>query len=243
MTKKVLITGAAIGIGAEVVRELANDNTMILHYCNSLKEAEALRVEVEKNARSVSLFNADLTTEGGCKELASYCIDKLYSIDVLVNNAGGMIKRESLGQMEWKTLEKSFSLNVFSTMYLTSLLTSALKRGKDPSVVNITSIAMRHGAPTATAYGAAKAAIDSFTRGAARELGPDIRVNAIAPGIIDTRFHERVSTPEQMDNWKANTILKKHGKPSDISSAVRFLIDNAFITGETIDINGGLFTR
>ncbi len=109
--------------------------------------------------------------------------------------------------------------------------------------MNTTSIAARHGAPTATLYGAAKGAIDSFTRGMAAELAPAIRVNAVAPGVIDTPFHERYSTPERMKKFLENTPLKRNGRPADVARAIRFLIENNFITGETIDVNGGLFMR
>ena len=102
---------------------------------------------------------------------------------------------------------------------------------------------MRFGAPSATLYAASKSAIDSYTRGAARELAPKIRVNAIAPGVILTPFHERYSTAERLEAMRSNTPLGEHGESEHIASAVRFLIENTFITGETIDINGGMFMR
>ena len=98
-------------------------------------------------------------------------------------------------------------------------------------------------AGTQTIYGASKAALDSFTRGIAKELAPTIRVNAVAPGVIVTPFHEKVSTPEQLEAWKEANPLKKNGHAGHIAEAIRFLIENDFINGETIDINGGLFMR
>jgi 3-oxoacyl-[acyl-carrier protein] reductase len=109
--------------------------------------------------------------------------------------------------------------------------------------VNISSIAIRTGAPTATVYGAAKGAIDVFTRGLARELAPAIRVNAVAPGVIQTPFHDKVSTPQFMESSRQNTPLQHLGEAIHIARAIRFLIENDFVTGETLDVNGGLFMR
>ena len=128
-------------------------------------------------------------------------------------------------------------------MMLTSLCIPLLEKGHKPNIINITSLAVRHGAPTATSYGAAKAAIDAFTRGAAKELAPTIRVNAIAPGVIITPFHDKVSTPEQLEMWLDMIPLKIHGEARDIARAVEFIINTDFMTGETIDINGGHFMR
>ena len=118
-----------------------------------------------------------------------------------------------------------------------------LEKGDGPCIINITSVAMRHGAPTASIYGASKAALDSFTRGIAKELAPAIRVNAVAPGVIITPFHDKVSTPEQLETWREGNPLKKNGNPIHIAETIKFLIDNDFVNGETIDINGGLFMR
>jgi 3-oxoacyl-[acyl-carrier protein] reductase len=107
----------------------------------------------------------------------------------------------------------------------------------------MSSVAMRHGAPTATVYGASKAAVDSFTRGIAKELAPQIRVNAVAPGVILTPFHDKVTAPEKLEEFRKNNPLQKNGEAIHIAMAVKFLIDNDFINGETIDINGGLFMR
>ena len=128
-------------------------------------------------------------------------------------------------------------------MRLTGLCSGLLEAGNSPCIVNVTSIAMRHGAPSATAYGAAKSAIDSFTRGSAAELAPKIRVNAVAPGIVNTRFHERLTSEAKMKQFKESTPLKRFGAPSDVADTICFLVENEFITGETIDCNGGLYMR
>ena len=128
-------------------------------------------------------------------------------------------------------------------MRLTSLCIPLLHEGISPCIVNITSVSMRTGAPTATIYAAAKAAIDSFTKGLARELAPKIRVNAVAPGYINTPFHDDLTSDEDFETIAESTPLKRIGATNHITSAIKLLIENDFMTGETIDINGGLYMR
>jgi 3-oxoacyl-[acyl-carrier protein] reductase len=140
-------------------------------------------------------------------------------------------------------MEQSFALNVFSAMRVASLCIPLLEQAENPCIVNLTSIAARHGAPTATIYGACKGALDSFTRGLAKELAPKIRVNAVAPGVIETPFHDKVTSPERLAEFRAATPLNRNGQAHEIATAIGFLVDNRFTTGETIDVNGGLFMR
>ena len=241
--RKILITGASTGIGAATALELAAGNEIYVHYNASEKAAQDVADAVRAKGGVAHLVQADVMHEQGCHDLFDRIAATTETLDVLVNNAGGLIDRHSVRDMTWELMEKIFGLNTFSTMLLTRLFIPMLEKGTDPSVVNMTSIAMRSGAPTATIYAASKSAIDSYTRGAARELAPHIRVNAIAPGVILTPFHDRYSTTERMDQLQENTPLGRHGESEHIASAVRLLVENTFITGETIDINGGLFMR
>jgi 3-oxoacyl-[acyl-carrier protein] reductase len=244
MTERtIVITGGAMGIGAATARELAPGNRLILHYWTSESDALALQAELKPVCTSVDVIKADLMTDTGCLSLFEEIKTRCESLDVLVNNAGGMIERQSVPDLTWSHLVGTFALNTFSAMCLTGLCAELLSRGTNPCVVNITSIAIRHGSPTATAYGAAKSALDSFTRGAANELAPRIRVNAVAPGIIDTRFHERVTSAERMRQFVEKTPLKRAGVVTDVARAVRFLVESDFTTGETVDCNGGLSMR
>lgn len=243
MARIIVITGASTGIGGETARLLAEGNNIFVHYNSSREAAEQTAAEVQERGGTARLIQADLFSEAGCDALYSEVSVMTNRIDVLVNNAGGLVQRQGIRELEWSLMERVFSLNTFSTMLLCSLFVPLLERGTDPCIVNVTSIAARHGAPTATLYGAAKGAIDSFTRGAAAELAPEIRVNAVAPGVIETPFHERYSTPARMKQFRTDTPLKRNGRALDVARAIQFLIDNDFITGETIDINGGLFMR
>jgi 3-oxoacyl-[acyl-carrier protein] reductase len=244
MPKTILITGASTGIGAETARYLAKDNTIIVHYNASRDAAEKVAQDVRQAEGQAHLIQADVTSNTGCTALIDTVSQNFDHLDALVNNAGGMFHRHPINEgFEWEFMERIFALNTFSVMKLTSLCLPLLKKGSDPSIVNITSVAIRHGAPTATIYGAAKSALDSFTRGIAKELAPDIRVNAVAPGVIETPFHEKVSTPEQLETFKSRTPVGKNGQSIHIAQAINLLIENDFMTGETIDVNGGIYMR
>src|SRR2546423_7516807 len=240
--RRILVTGGAVGIGAATARALAPDNRLLIHYHRSRGAAESLAESLAGIAVDVHLARADLTTDRGCNELHEAARTHLGALDVLVNNAGGMIERQSVGELTWRHLVDTFALNALSTMRLTSLCRSLLGGAERACVVNVTSIAVRHGAPSATAYGAAKAAVDAFTRGAAKELAP-IRVNAVAPGMIDTAFHDRVTSKALMRQFVEATPLRCLGTPEMVARTIKFVVENEFMTGETVDCNGGLFMR
>ena len=241
MQRTILITGASTGIGAVIAQRLAKGNTLILHHNRS--PIESVAKEVWELGGVVHTSQADLMQEAGCHALMRDVTSATDHLDVLVNNAGSLLERHTVENLTWSLMERIFSLNTYSAILLTQLCVPLLRRGNLPSIVNMTSIAMRHGAPTATAYGAAKGALDSFTRGAARELAPEIRVNAIAPGVILTPFHDRYSTEEKLAAIASDTPVGFNGESDHIAQAVELLIENSFITGETIDVNGGLFMR
>lgn len=241
--KNILITGAGTGIGAETARFLAKGNRVFIHYFSSEGAAEKVSDEVNKRGGKPELIQADLSREDGCRALVKTVSGMTDTLDVLVNNAGGMIERRNAAELSWEFMGRTFALNTFSAMSMTALCIPLLKKGKDPCIINMTSVAIRHGAPSATVYGASKAALDSFTRGIAKELAPGIRVNAVAPGVILTPFHDKVTSSEQLETFRKNNPLQRNGDPVHIARAVRFIIENDYINGETIDINGGIFMR
>lgn len=240
-----LITGASTGIGATTAKLLGEDNELILTYHQSSDEALALKATLLKDyrAKSVEFIKADLSTEEGCHELFARVTDMTDKLDALINNAGGMVAKENIENFNWETMESIFRLNTFSLFQVTSLAIPLLKKSEAPCIVNLTSIATRHGGPSTTLYAAAKGAVDTFTRGAARELAPKIRVNSVSPGVIETPFHEKMSTKQQVLDWRENNPLKRNGTADDVACAIRFCIENTFVNGESIDVNGGLYTR
>jgi len=243
MKKNILITGASTGIGAATARLLAPGNRVFAHYHSSTAEAERTAREVTAQGGEAVLLRADLSTEKGCRDLLAEVAASCDRLDALVNNAGGLIRRTPAREVEWAFMSQTFALNVFSTILVSRLAIPLLQKADGVSIVNISSVAVRTGAPSATVYGAAKGAVDVFTRGLARELAPGIRVNAVAPGVIRTPFHDKASTPEFMESSRQNAPLKRLGEAAQVAEAIRFLIQSDFITGETIDVNGGLFMR
>jgi len=243
MAKIILITGASTGIGAATAVDLAENNVVFVHYNRSEEEATAIAACVEEKGGSAYLVQADLMNEEGCRQLMKGVHAKTDRLDVLINNAGGLIERHDVPKLAWDLMHQIFALNTYSTMMVTTLCVPLLEKGESPCIVNITSIAMRLGAPTATIYGASKGAVDSFTRGSARELAPRIRVNAVAPGVIVTPFHDKYTPEAWMKKLSESIPLNVLGEAVQISSTIRLLIENPFITGETIDVNGGHFMR
>lgn len=244
MGKVIFITGAGTGIGAETARVLAPGNTLFLHYNVSKEPVEQVKKDVEKLGGTAHILQADITSEKACVDLVAELSKQTDHLDVLINNAGGLVQRQPTDALEWDLMEKIFALNTFSLMKITSLCIPLLRKSsQDPNIVNLSSVVVRHGGPTATIYGAAKGAVDVFTRGLAKELAPNIRANSVVPGVIDTPFHKKVSTPQQMEAWAAGNPLKRNGYPKHIALAIKLLVEDDFINGESIDINGGLNIR
>ncbi len=239
----ICITGASTGIGAETARELAEGNEIFVHYHSSVDAAKRVAAEIVERGGTAHLVKADLRAEAGCRELGSKVEGLTDNLDVLVNNAGGLVRRATAHEYEWALMEEIFALNTFSAMMMTRFCLPMLKRSPTPSIIFLSSVAARTGAPSATIYGACKGAIDSLTRGLATELAPTIRVNAVAPGVILTPFHDKASTPDRMKAFAEKAALKRNGEAHHIARTIRLLIENDFITGETIDVNGGINMR
>jgi len=161
-------------------------------------------------------------------------------IDVLVNNAGGLVERKKLAEMSLEHWRAVMDLNLTSTFMMTKACLAHMKSG---AIVNLASQAGRDGGgPGAIPYATSKGAIMTMTRGLAKEVGPDIRVNALCPGMIDTDFHN-IHTPDAgRRGFEASAPVKRQGHVDDAANLVLFLAcdDSAFITGSNIDINGGM---
>jgi 3-oxoacyl-[acyl-carrier protein] reductase len=240
---KILITGASTGIGSAIAKNLAENNELFLVYNQSKESAIQVAEEVTKMGGIAHLIQCDITKEENCVALINEVKELTDYLDVLVNNAGGLVKRVPATELTWDHMQEVFNLNTFSLFKITSLAIELLNKGTNPNIVNIASVVIRHGAPGATMYAASKGAVDVFTRGLMRELAPNIRVNTISPGVIDTPFHHKVSTKEQMDIWAEANPLKKNGQGEHIALAVSFCIENTFLNGENIDVNGGTYIR
>lgn len=238
MEKKVIIvTGGSKGIGAEIVKKLANNN-VILNYNNSEKEAVEIKESLAKQNIEIDIFKADIKNREQIKRLIDFCIKKYKKIDVLVNNAGiSQIKLfTEITDEDWNNMIQT---NLYGAFYATQEVAKNMISNKSGCIINISSIWGQVGASCEVHYSVAKAGLDGMTKALAKELGPsNIRVNSIAPGIIDTQMNSKLSE-EDLDAIKEEIPLMRVGKCEDIVKCVQWLIEDNYTTGQVISINGG----
>lgn len=239
--KAAIVTGGGRDIGAAVAKKLASEGANVaISYFESSKGADAVVAEIKGAGGQAVAVQADLNTQDGVDKLVSAAVDAFGSVDLLVNNAGGLIARKTIADMDLAHWNNVMTLNLTSTFMMTKACLAHMKTG---AIVNIASQAGRDGGgPGAVAYATSKGAVMTMTRGLAKELGPDIRVNALCPGMIDTDFHN-IHTPDAgRRGFEANAPVKRQGHVDDAANLVLFLgsDDSAFLTGTNIDINGGM---
>ena len=239
--KTAIITGGGRDIGSAVAVKLAAEGANVaINYFASSAGADATVAEIETAGGKAIAVQGDLNNQADVDGLIAKTIAAFGSIDVLVNNAGGLIARKTIAEMELEHWNAVMTLNLTSTFMMTKACLAHMKTG---AIVNLASQAGRDGGgPGAVAYATSKGAVMTMTRGLAKELGPDIRVNALCPGMIDTDFHN-IHTPDAgRRGFEANAPLKRQGHVDDAANLVLFLAcdDSAFITGTNIDLNGGM---
>ncbi|PJI84320.1 3-oxoacyl-[acyl-carrier protein] reductase [Yoonia maricola] len=239
--KTAIITGGGRDIGAAAARKLASEGAQVaISYFESSKGADAVVAEIERAGGKAIAVQADLNTQEGVDKLVGATVDAFGGVDILVNNAGGLIARKTIAEMDLAHWNNVMTLNLTSTFMMTKACLPHMKSG---AIVNLASQAGRDGGgPGAVAYATSKGAVMTMTRGLAKELGPDIRVNALCPGMIDTDFHN-IHTPDAgRRGFEANAPVKRQGHVDDAANLVLFLAcdDSAFMTGTNIDINGGM---
>ncbi|SOH95251.1 3-oxoacyl-[acyl-carrier protein] reductase [Monaibacterium marinum] len=239
--KTAIVTGGGRDIGMAVALKLASEGASVaINYFSSSTGADEAVAQITAAGGRAFALQGDLTKQADVDALVEKTVADFGSIDVLVNNAGGLIARKTISEMPLDHWNAVMDLNLTSTFLLTK---ACLAHMKDGAIVNLASQAGRDGGgPGAVAYATAKGAVMTMTRGLAKELGPNIRVNALCPGMIDTDFHN-VHTPDAgRRGFEANAPLKRQGHTDDAANLVLFLAcgDSGFITGTNIDINGGM---
>jgi len=249
--KRVLITAGAQGIGAAISRHLLEAGCAVfIHYRSSAEAAEAIAREAAASGRRCETGGGDLTEPEECSKLVARAVSALGGLDILVNNAGSLVARRTLLEADDDFWGEVMSLNLGSMRRVTRSaaphLAAAAKAGGGAGIINMSSLAGRKGGHSGSlVYSTAKGAVLTFTRSLASELGPQgIRVNAIAPGLVlGTSFHTTHTTPESARQTIASLPLGRAGNADDIARAVVFLAGeyDGFITGATLDINGGAY--
>jgi 3-oxoacyl-[acyl-carrier protein] reductase len=191
------------------------------------------------------LVAGDVTRPGTPKAVVDAALAAFGGLDVLVNNAGGLVKRTPIAEYTDEFLDAVIALNVRQVVAFVREAVVAMRRqGRGGNIINVSSIAARHGGgPGSVIYAATKGFVSTATRGWAKELvGDRIRVNAVSPGVVMTPFHERFSTPELLKSMQATIPMNRLGEPDECSGAFLFLASDAmssYVTGQIIEINGG----
>jgi pteridine reductase len=238
MSRNVLITGAARRIGAVCARLLHGDGcNVILHYNSS--EADAFNLAAELNAErkdSAKLLKADLSLSSDLQKLADEALTQWDGVDVLVNNAS-VFKSAPFGQVTEQNWDLAMASNLKVPFFLSQALWATLK-SKQGCIVNIADIHAETGLPGYPAYSVAKAGLVAMTRILAREMAPEVRVNAVAPGAI-LWPEQHVEDAERLEILR-KVALQRCGEAEDIAKAVRFLVGNAeYVTGQVLTVDGG----
>ena len=240
MKKIILITGASRGIGRDIAKTLSKDsnNMVIANYNKSEKEAIELKENLKSEGIDIDIIKADVSKRNETKEMMQEVLNKYGKIDVLINNAGISQYKlfNDITDEEWDNI---INTNLKSAFMVTQEAVRNMINNKEGCIINISSIWGVAGASMEVAYSTSKAGLIGLTKSLAKELGPsNIRVNAIAPGIINTGMNNRFSEDE-LQSIKDEIPLEKIGNTADITKCVKWLIEDSYTTGQVISINGG----
>ena len=239
MERVAIVTGASRGIGREIAKSLAKQNIKVIaNYNNSEEKAIELKKELETEGIIIDIVKADVSKREEIKNLIQYAIENYGKIDILINNAG--ISEYKLFTDETdEDWNKVINTNLYSAFAVSQEVIPNMIKNKNGCIINISSVWGMVGASMEVLYSVSKAGIDGLTKALAKELGPsNIRVNAIAPGIVDTDMCKNFSK-EELENIKEEIPLERIGKVEDISKCINWLINDNYTTGQIISINGG----
>jgi len=242
--KAVLITGASTGIGAALAKAFAAQRAKVgLHYNSSKDAADQVAADIRAAGGTVELFKADISDPAATRAMVADFAAKFGTIDGLINNAGGMVKRVTYEAATVTDYDEIMDLNAKSVLVASNAAIPHLKK-QGGFIINTTSIAARNGASGgAGLYGSSKAFVSNLTRGMAKELiAFGIRVNAVSPGIISTPFHERYSNEAQLAAALATIPQGRFASADEVTGAYLFLASTTlapYTIGQVIEVNGG----
>jgi len=243
--KVVLVTGASTGIGAGCAKALgALGCKVAVHYNSSRDAAIAVAQVVEEAGGEALVVQGDLRQAAECERVVKATVERFKHIDVLINNAGALVRRMPITEITDELFDDIVDLNVRSMMMCTKYAVPHMVNGG--SIINLTSIAARHGGgPGAALYAGSKGFVSTATKGLAKELvGQRIRVNAVSPGVVITPFHEKFSTPDQLESMRLTIPMGRLGTVDECVGAFLYFASerlSGYVTGQIIEVNGGQY--
>lgn len=239
MKKIAIVTGASRGIGRQIAKTLAKEEiTVVANFNKSEEKAKELQQELKNENIDIDIFKADVSKREEAKALVEYTLNKYRKVDILINNAG-IAEFKEFTRITDEDWNKMININLNSVFIMSQEVIENMIHNKNGCIINISSIWGNVGSSCEVHYSTAKAGINGMTKALAKELGPsNIRVNAIAPGIIYTEMNNDISK-EQIEIIKEETPLGRIGTPQDIAKCVKWLIEDTFTTGQVISPNGG----
>jgi 3-oxoacyl-[acyl-carrier protein] reductase len=241
-----LITGASSGIGRATAEAMGSHGARVAaNYFRNQAGAEDAVASIRKHGGDALALRADVTRAADVQTMVGAVRERWGRIDILVNNAGDLIARHLLGDMTEDYWDQIMALNLKSAFLCVKAAWEDMARCRSGCIVNVTSIAARNGGgPGAAAYAAAKGGLLTYTKSLAKELAPyGVRVNAVAPGVIVTPYHERHSSPELFQRFITGIPMGRAGTAEEVADVIVFLASPAarYLTGETIEVNGGMW--
>jgi 3-oxoacyl-[acyl-carrier protein] reductase len=246
VNKVVLITGASTGIGAAAALAFGKAGArVVVHFNASKSEAEAVVAEICSTGGVAVAIGGDVTLSGTPEKIVVQTVAEFGRIDVLVNNAGGLVKRTSIAEYTDEFVLDVLRLNVVQVSAFVRSVVPIMRAQGSGNIINVSSVAARNGGRIGSGiYAASKGFISTATRNWARELVVDnIRVNAVAPGIIMTPFHTRDTPAQELAKMQATVPMNRIGEPAECAQSMLFLASDAmssYITGQVIEVNGGV---
>ena len=240
------VTGSSKGMGQAIAIGFAEEGCdVIVHYNSGEDDAREVVQRIEGLGRETLLVGGDVSNAADVKKMTAKIEDRFGRVDVLVNNAGSMVERSTLADMTEEVWDKVMDVNLKSVYLCSQAVLPMMKRQGGGRIVNITSVSARNGgSPNSLAYSTAKGGVSTMTRAVAKDLVSDnILVNAVAPGRMDTAFHDQFSSSEKREVAAQGIPLKREGTPEEVVGAVLYLASPgaSYVVGEVIEVNGGLW--
>ena len=235
MNKVAIVTGGASGIGLSIAEKLLKNNyQVIISYNSSTDSARSLLEKYE----NLDIFQVDLSNPENTQSLIDFAFSKYHKIDLLVNNAGvDLVKM--INDTTFDDFDYIMKVNLYSPYFLARGVAKHMIDAKYGNIINISSILGITGGSCESAYSISKAGLDGLTKSLAQEFGPsNIRVNSIAPGLIDTKMNSNLTTDE-INNLVMDFPISRIGTPDDVADLVLYLENAGYVTGQVIQVNGG----